>query len=561
MLQSRLERIKSPMLHKVMTSFGPIDDLFKQPLPEWTKEFPSPINDYGLEVTAKLMLDSVILGDQHLLITEWTNQFKGNFVVPITTVINKSPNINFSLVVVNSEDHYKLGTLHVKKSTAYSGILFSNHFLSTTDLDEWRTQRRHFIDGVMPMTVLQHFIPIINQTSQELIEKIHKGENSTFFYVSEPSPAYNMHELIADTAFIILLRTLFGEEDQFIFQNSRRVRWALQHPEPGNKLSKAILDQWTSSIIQRGQARKQSQTNQNTGNDTSCPVRGRLLNRVLETEQVFQTSIGTSPEVALHDNIAILSLAGQDTTATTMTFLLMELAKNKSYQDKVRKEIDELAESLQGRQIQYTDLPKLRFLTQCINETLRLWSAVPYGTFRELQFNEKVTTPLHNGLVSIPKQTSLVLHNYSLHRKQDLWGENSDKFIPERWNDGIFIDEWTGEEDKMSFNFSNEEIGCPFSGRNPQSLRFHPFTRGPRDCFGKNFAQLEIRLVIFNLLREFEFRLASPTISKLKKKGDQISFMSAGILKPRDGMWLHAYKRQAVNKTKPSVSTTLKSAL
>ena len=33
-----------------------------------------------------------------------------------------------------------------------------------------------------------------------------------------------------------------------------------------------------------------------------------------------------------------------------------------------------------------------------------------------------------------------------------------------------------------------------FSGKNPQSLRFHPFTRAPRDCFGKNFAQAELRV-------------------------------------------------------------------
>ena len=35
-----------------------------------------------------------------------------------------------------------------------------------------------------------------------------------------------------------------------------------------------------------------------------------------------------------------------------------------------------------------------------------------------------------------------------------------------------------------------------YSGRNPESKRFHPFTRGPRDCFGKNFAQAEMRIII-----------------------------------------------------------------
>ena len=32
----------------------------------------------------------------------------------------------------------------------------------------------------------------------------------------------------------------------------------------------------------------------------------------------------------------------------------------------------------------YEDLGRLRFLSRCITETLRLWPAVPHGTFRQL---------------------------------------------------------------------------------------------------------------------------------------------------------------------------------
>ena len=39
------------------------------------------------------------------------------------------------------------------------------------------------------------------------------------------------------------------------------------------------------------------------------------------------------------------------------------------------------------------DLDHLPFLTRCVMETLRLWTAVPNGTFRELQYDDYVKGP------------------------------------------------------------------------------------------------------------------------------------------------------------------------
>ena len=83
-----------------------------------------------------------------------------------------------------------------------------------------------------------------------------------------------------------------------------------------------------------------------------------------------------------------------------------------------------------------------------------------------------------------------------------------------------------------------------YSARNPQSARFHPFTRAPRQCLGMNFAQAEMRVVIPLLVSRFKFTLAEPTATKVARQG-MISqtYQMAGILKPRDGLWLHCEKR------------------
>ena len=47
-------------------------------------------------------------------------------------------------------------------------------------------------------------------------------------------------------------------------------------------------------------------------------------------------------------------------------------------------------------------------------------------------------------------------------------------------------------------------------GFNPQSERFSPFTFSPRDCLGKNFAQMEMRTIMASVFRKFKFTLSAP---------------------------------------------------
>ena len=51
-------------------------------------------------------------------------------------------------------------------------------------------------------------------------------------------------------------------------------------------------------------------------------------------------------------------------------------------------------------------------------------------------------------------------------------------------------------------------MACDCSARNPHSPRFSPFTHTPRDCIGKNFAQMEMRTIITQIFRNFTFTLS-----------------------------------------------------
>jgi cytochrome P450 len=68
------------------------------------------------------------------------------------------------------------------------------------------------------------------------------------------------------------------------------------------------------------------------------------------------------------------------------------------------------------------------------------------------------------------------------------WGDDVDQYIPERW--------LRQEED---VNGSLTEVFCPNAGPNLA------FSTGPRQCFGKRLALLEMRVLMTLLIWNFEF--------------------------------------------------------
>ena len=61
----------------------------------------------------------------------------------------------------------------------------------------------------------------------------------------------------------------------------------------------------------------------------------------------------------------------------TLTWLIYEISKNKSYQVKLQTEVDEFWLNQKDKEIEYMDFKKLPFMTRCIMETLRLRTPLP----------------------------------------------------------------------------------------------------------------------------------------------------------------------------------------
>ncbi|KAF1956545.1 cytochrome P450 [Byssothecium circinans] len=168
----------------------------------------------------------------------------------------------------------------------------------------------------------------------------------------------------------------------------------------------------------------------------------------------------------------LLIVAGSDTTATTLTFIMYELCNNPDVQKRLRETIDKVAPEKSFLEVE--DVANIPYLQGVINEGLRMWPAVPSGVQRE--------TPA-SGIV-LPDQTYIPGNNliwtpiYTLLRDERSFPSPS-TFMPTRWTDEA--PEYV--QDKRAFI---------------------PFSTGRYDCIGQKLSLMEMRSVPANFIRRFE---------------------------------------------------------
>ncbi|KAJ4918065.1 hypothetical protein JOQ06_029540 [Pogonophryne albipinna] len=150
---------------------------------------------------------------------------------------------------------------------------------------------------------------------------------------------------------------------------------------------------------------------------------------------------------------------GHDTTASAMSFILYSLACYPEYQKMCR---DEVLQALDGKDtMEWEDLSKIPYTTMFIKESLRLYPPVP-GMSR---ITTKTIT-FFDGR-TLPAGSHIGTNVYSLHRNATVW-EDPEVFDPLR--------------------FLPENV----SKRPPHA--FVPFSAGPRNCIGQNFAMNELKV-------------------------------------------------------------------
>ncbi|KAL7027387.1 hypothetical protein ACKWTF_005423 [Chironomus riparius] len=204
----------------------------------------------------------------------------------------------------------------------------------------------------------------------------------------------------------------------------------------------------------------------------------------------------------------VFFLASLETSGSTMTFCLFEIAKNPSVQQKVQEEIDTLIQS--GEDISYDSISKLKYLECCIDETLRKYMPVPI-LVRECIRDYKIP----NTDLVIPKGTNVQIPMYALHRDPEIY-DNPLEFKPER--------------------FLNSSNG---GGKLKNGIFYAPFGDGPRNCIGMRMGKMMTKIGLFTLLSKYSFDVVDKKLlyTEIEFKINQFS------VGPKDALNLRATKR------------------
>ncbi|KAK2595470.1 hypothetical protein QQS21_006810 [Conoideocrella luteorostrata] len=180
----------------------------------------------------------------------------------------------------------------------------------------------------------------------------------------------------------------------------------------------------------------------------------------------------------IRDQIFAVLIAGRDTTAATLSWAIYELSNYPEVWQKLRNQV--LEHVGPTRTPSYDDLKSLTYLTHTINETLRLYPAVPYN-IRGCIEDSTLPTPEGQPEIAVSALDIVIYSTMAMQRRADLYPPISDTFAdpgifsPDRWEN------WT-----------------------PKPWQYVPFNGGPRICIGQNFAITEMAFTMVRLLQKYE---------------------------------------------------------
>ena len=201
-------------------------------------------------------------------------------------------------------------------------------------------------------------------------------------------------------------------------------------------------------------------------------------------------------DLEIRDEIMTFMMAGHETITNSMTWTMMEIAKNPGYKKHLLEEANDFFITKTFEQ-----LNSMPWHAAVIDEVMRLWPPV-WVFMRQAEVEDKI------GEMVIPPKANVVLAPYLSHRAKDLW-TNPETFWPER-----FLPE------------NKKKI--------PQGA-FYPFGLGPRACIGAYFAGMEAKIILATIIHHFDWDLIN----------FETQVHEAGIsLRPLNNIMMHFRRRK-----------------
>ncbi|XP_053683463.1 probable cytochrome P450 9f2 [Sabethes cyaneus] len=205
-------------------------------------------------------------------------------------------------------------------------------------------------------------------------------------------------------------------------------------------------------------------------------------------------------------------LAGFETVSTCMMFTTYELAVNPDIQNRLYEEIKATEQSLNNEPLNYEVLQKMTYMDKVVSESLRRWPPAVVSDricVKDYRYDDGAGT-----VFTIEKGHSIWMPAIAIQNDPKYY-PNPEKFDPERFDQQ---------------NLSKIDTGT-----------YIPFGIGPRNCIGSRLALMEVKLMLYYLLKDFVMEPTERTDIPLRIKKNAIT------LQAENGVWVKLRARNEIN--------------
>lgn len=355
------------------------------------------------------------------------------------------------------------------KSPGYKPLrLLVGNGTFTSEGEFWLQQRRLYQPAFAKKRIELYSTAVIESSAKLAADWAERSANN-----QDIDGSSEMMELTMDIIGQTLFSTNLGERADEVYAplsialdyiNKRALQapfvWPANWPvPPNNRFKKAVkkLDEIVYGMIDQ---RKQT---------------GEMPDDLLTTFLTHKDEVTgqTMNPLQVRDECMTLFLAGHESTANVLSWFFIELARHPEVQQKLQAEIDA---AIGKEKPTFPDLMKLPYMVQVLNETMRLYPPIWHLGRMNLEADEL------DGY-AIPPKSHIRISPLTIQRNPKYW-EDADRFDPDR------------------FAPANKDNIYPGS--------FIPFGNGPRLCVGRNFAMMEMGLIVATLYQQFEIGVKNP---------------------------------------------------
>ncbi|ECP7135781.1 TPA: cytochrome P450 [Campylobacter jejuni] len=377
---------------------------------------------------------------------------------------------NFDLYVINDTKEVK--RMMVDEVREFPKSAFLHELLSpllgesifTTNGEVWKKQRE-LLRPSFEMTRINKVFNLMSEAVADMMDRFSKYPNHAVIEVDEA-----MTFITADVIFRTIMSSKLDEEkgkkilNAFVTFQEQSVHTAMRRM--------FRFPKWLSYVLGDRKRAKAGDVIRQVLSDIIKPRYDMADNAEFEDilgSLLLVVDADTNKRFSFEeilDQVAMLFLAGHETTASSLTWTLYLLSLYPKEQEKAYEEITQV---LQGGVIEISHLRQFKYLTNIFKESLRLYP--PVGFFaREAKKDTQVRDKL------IKKGSGVVIAPWLIHRHEEFW-TNPHGFNPSRFE---------GEYKKDAYL---------------------PFGVGERICIGQGFAMQEAILILANILKTYKLEL------------------------------------------------------